>query len=205
MTGALVIDLKDPFTDANFNVLGTTQLDFVENGMFIENLMGGAISGQTLSGNWLNNTIVGNDGADSINGEMGDDFLANTRDQTRPNIIDTLTGGAGNDIFSLRDYDDGASALYADEVFNNIDLVTVFWDASFAYITDFTGSDTRLLPTILPDLNGDGQAATRFVTTDINDPFTLNRTRGLYIEDRAINQAGVVVSTYNLIAVGDNL
>ena len=209
-TGVDVIDLKDIFTDSVFNDSDgytTSQLDYVENGMFIECIMGSSTSGQTLSGNWLSNTIVGNEGlnnasngSDSINGEQGDDFLANFRRGTVNTVIDTLTGGDGADVFSLRDFADNATALYADEV-NNVALGLL--DASYAYISDFTAVDSLLLPTILPDLNGDGKAAQRFIYSDVFNPFTESPSRGLYIEDSVVNAAGFKVSSYNLIAIGN--
>jgi Ca2+-binding RTX toxin-like protein len=196
------IDLKDIYTnDGLFNIsLPDDQLKYVENGMFIENLMGASTSGQTLSGNWLNNTIVGGVGADSISGEEGKDFLANNR---KPTVfsIDTLTGGAGGDTFSLVDYSDGVSALYADE-FTSLSFFGV--DSSYAYITDFS-SDKLFLPTVLPDLNGDGQAAKGFVYADLTNPHTGLRTIGLYIYDVKTDSAGDPAYRYNLIAMGDNL
>jgi Ca2+-binding RTX toxin-like protein len=196
------IDLKDIYTnDGLFNIsLPDDQLKYVENGMFIENLMGASTSGQTLSGNWLNNTIVGGVGADSISGEEGKDFLANNR---KPTVfsIDTLTGGAGGDTFSLVDYSDGVSALYADE-FTSLSFFGV--DSSYAYITDFS-SDKLFLPTVLPDLNGDGQAAKGFVYADLTNPHTGLLTIGLYIYDVKTDSAGDPAYRYNLIAMGDNL
>jgi len=201
MTGDLVIDLKDPFTDANFNVLGTTQLDFVENGMFIENLMGTAMGGQTLSGNWLNNTIVGNTGSDSISGEQGNDFIANTQ---RFDVfsIDTLTGGAGADVFSLASYNDGISALYAHET-TTVALGNL--DASYTLITDFSGVDSIRLPTVLPDLNGDGEAANSFIYATLNPiaAAIVGVADGVYIRDTAMDSNGSPVYSYNLIAVGN--
>jgi hypothetical protein len=63
--------------------------------------------------------------------------------------------------------------------------------------------DSLLLPTILPDLNGDGKAAQRFIESDVTDPFTGLTSRGLYIEDSVVNAAGFKVSSYNLIAIGN--
>jgi Ca2+-binding RTX toxin-like protein len=209
MTNAVIIDLKDPSTDPNFNGPLTVELDYVENGMFIENLLGTDIGGQLLAGNWLNNTIVGNNGSDMIFGEDGNDFLANNGSTVTS--IDTLTGGGGNDIFSLRNYNNGVTALYADEVFNLNSLSLTAWDTSFAYITDFSGGDSLLLPTILPDLNGGDPPPIGFVTRDIFDPieFTqgnLVQTRGIYIQDLSGKDIfGNPVYTYNLIAVGQGL
>jgi Ca2+-binding RTX toxin-like protein len=198
-TSANIIDLKDVEMNPG---LFDTQLRYVENGMFIENLNGASGSGQTLSGNWLNNTIVGGVGADSISGEHGKDFLTNKR-KISTLSIDTLTGGAGKDTFSLVDYSDGVSALYADE-FTSLSFFG--HDFSYAYITDFSVSvDKLLLPTVLPDLNGDGVAAKDFVYAGITDPHTGLATIGLYIYDVKTDNAGVPAYRYNLIAIGDNL
>jgi Ca2+-binding RTX toxin-like protein len=79
------IDLKDSHTDVGFS---DNQLDYVMNGMFIENLQGSG----TLSGNWLNNIIIGGDGADFLSGELGDDALYGRGGN------DTLIGGEGANV-----------------------------------------------------------------------------------------------------------
>jgi hypothetical protein len=188
------IDLKDVYTDANFNGVGTTQRDFVENGMFIENLQGSNISGQILYGNWLNNTIIGEEGSDDIDGEFGNDYLANF--SSKSTTIDTLTGGAGSDTFSLAEFL-GTAALYAGDGTCALGAI----DNSYAYITDFNNEDNMLRPTILPDLNRDGQGAKGFDTFQVADPHNPGSFKtGLYIDDIIIN-AGIPVHTYNLIAI----
>ena len=164
-----IIDLKDVYTDANFNGAGTTQRDFVENGMFIENLQGYLA---TLSGNWLNNTILGGAAStkESLSGELGNDFLCGVvldgisdGSDYLTNYVsggrDTLTGGDGSDIFSLRD-DDGRH-LYFDGGANG------GLSDNYALITDFndpllTGTDVILRGTVLPDdFDGDGTTLVR--------------------------------------------
>jgi hypothetical protein len=151
-----IIDLKDVYTDASFNGPGTTQRDFVENGMFIENMQG---SSATLSGNWLNNTILGGAGStnESLSGELGNDFLCGVEidgvsdgEDYLTNYIrggvDTLTGGLLTDTFYLRD-DDGRH-LY----FNFGGTTIGNLDAHYALITDLgTGGDTKINGTLLPD------------------------------------------------------
>jgi Ca2+-binding RTX toxin-like protein len=104
------IDLKDIYTDVGF-----TQLEYVENGMFIENLTTSSNDDLKLYGNWLNNSIVGGGGDNSLFGEAGsdtligdggDDWLDGGSDERLTDIligtsaelkgfreIDTLTGG----------------------------------------------------------------------------------------------------------------
>ena len=207
--GGVTLDLKDVYSDANFKgVSTTTQRDFVENGMFIENLEGTNIAGQDLFGNWLNNTIIGAAGSDDIRGEEGNDFLTNSASSS--NTIDTLTGGNGADIFSLARHSsalasifDGATALYANDGTCLLGAV----DNSYAYFVDYgTGigpggiPDSILYPTILPDLNFDNQPASRFASATVNDPFVGGTKTGIYIDDVIIN-AGVAVHSYNLIAM----
>lgn len=188
------IDLKDSYTN---NGDFANQYEYVEKGMFIENLQGSNTGGQYLFGNWLNNTIVGDKGSDDIKGEEGNDFLTNSNSD--PNTIDTLTGGNGADIFSLASFVDGATALYANDGICPLGAI----DLSYAYIVDYgIGTDSILKPTILPDLNGDGQPAALFVSAAVNDPFIPGATKtGYYIDDVIINAAGFAVHTYNLIAV----
>ena len=88
-----IIDLKDWYTDIG---LFSTQAEYVENGMFIENLQGSG----TLSGNWLNNSIIGGSGADSLIGELGNDALfgGGGNDTLNGGGHDTLLGGDGSNV-----------------------------------------------------------------------------------------------------------
>ena len=71
-------------------------LDYVNRGMFIENLTT-TVANATLFGNWLDNSIIGGTGNDSIRGEAGND---------------SLFGGRGNDSL-----DGGANANFLDAGF----------------------------------------------------------------------------------------
>lgn len=145
------IDLKDVETDPNFNGAGTTQLDYVENGMFIENIQCavGTVNIEA-SGNWLNNFILGNKGNNILDGEWADDTLVGgfgndellggdgkdsltgtDSDSKGFGEIDTFTGGAGSDTFVLGD----STSVYYDGNYN----------ADFALITDSSISDTIIL------------------------------------------------------------
>ena len=149
-TGVEKIDLKDIYTDSSIHGGVATQLQYVENGMFIENLFGTNTAGQTLSGNWLNNTIVGNEGSDLIFGELGNDFLANIGGSK----IDTLTGGEGYDTFSVvafgetkLNYADGGDFLFElddkhdlDGILDEIYGVT----GKYAFLTDFTKGEDKI-------------------------------------------------------------
>ena len=133
VTSGGFIDLKDVYTDV---IVNFGEFDYVQNGMFVENLQGSG----TLSGNWLNNTIFGGTGNDSLNGEYGNDFLCGYWGAVGESRFtrggrDTLTGGEGGDTFSLVGSDgnslylDGGGLSFADF---NAGVV----DASFALITD---------------------------------------------------------------------
>jgi Ca2+-binding RTX toxin-like protein len=147
-TAVQIIDLKDIYTDSTIHGGAATQLQYVENGMFIENLFGSKIDGQTLSGNWLNNTIVGNLGSDRIFGEIGNDFLANIGGSK----IDTLTGGEGYDTFSVvafgetkLNYADGGQTKFYLDMLNDLDEMPdekYGISGKYAFLTDFaTGVD----------------------------------------------------------------
>ena len=149
-----IIDLKDVVTDAIFNGAGTTQQDFVENGMLVENLQGFSA---TLSGNWLNNTILGGAGntSESLSGELGNDFLCGVvldgisdgSDYATNYVsggVDTLTGGQGSDIFSLRD-DDGRHLYFDGGHAQGLDLT-----GNYALITDYSAAEV-LRGIVLPD------------------------------------------------------
>jgi serralysin len=59
----------------------------------VEALTGTSASGQTLTGNGLNNILTGNAGDDTLTGGAGDDLLDGGAG------ADTMTGGAGNDAY----------------------------------------------------------------------------------------------------------
>ena len=63
-------------------------------GTEVENLTGTATTGQALTGNALNNTIIGDAGADTLSGLDGVDTLKGGAG------ADRLIGGAGNDTLS---------------------------------------------------------------------------------------------------------
>ena len=147
------IDLKDVQTDPALLVNGVaaTQLQYVENGMFIENILCavGTVNIEA-SGNWLNNFILGNKGNNILSGELADDTLVGGfgNDQLlggdgKDSLtgtdsgskgfgeVDTFTGGAGSDTFVLGD----STSVYYDG--NDT--------ADFAFITDSSISDTIIL------------------------------------------------------------
>ncbi len=164
------IDLKDVYTDV---VLDFVERDYVQNGMFVENLQGSG----TLSGNWLNNTIFGGAGNDSLNGEYGNDFLCGHWSSAGESKFtrggrDTLTGGEGGDTFSLVGSD--GYSLYLDGAFKvdgsfltSADMAsntqTDWLDASFALITD--GGITLIAnETKLPELDNEVLTTTSYQT-----------------------------------------
>jgi hypothetical protein len=167
--GGGMLDLKDVYTNPGLFGGPNAQLQYVQNGMFIENMQG---SGATLSGNWLNNTILGGAGStnESLSGELGNDFLCGVEidgvsDGTKydgtyiSGGLDTLTGGAGNDTFSLRD-DDGRHLYFDGGAMGG-------GSDKYALITDFnlTGTDLILRGTVLPgDFDGDSRTLVRHLT-----------------------------------------
>ena len=148
------IYLRDFHTDRNLRVNGVaaTQLDYVENGMFIENIKINSNDGIEASGNWLNNYILGNLGNDTLRGELADDTLvgdlgndsllggAGKDSLTGASLTfrgfletDTLTGGADQDRFILGD---SAGAYYEGN-----------FDNDYAHIADAgDGADRIMLP-----------------------------------------------------------
>ena len=175
------IDLKDIYTDAGLFTGPTAQLDYVENGMFIENLTTSSNDDRKLYGNWLNNSIIGGKGDDTIRGEAGNDSLyglggndsldgGDGKDFLRAGSfingnskanseVDTLTGGAQSNTFSF--VDDLGNAFYLNGSANH-------GIASYALVTDSGGLQ---LATNLPELNSNDAFAT---TYSVKDALALN-------------------------------
>jgi hypothetical protein len=205
-----MIDLKDVYTDPTFTpIIGTptTQRDFVENGMFIENMQG---SSATLSGNWLNNTILGGASStnESLSGELGNDFLrgvegaAGTGNVTFGGL-DTLTGGALRDTFSLVGTDGNCLYLNGGSLdwfaVQNTGIQANRLDFSFALITDYTPGAGTPFDTPISVLNGnlaaDGNLPEFDQDTDTiphyesitqnytNGSLTINNATHLYVVD----------------------
>ena len=163
------IDLKDIYTDVGDF---TTQLEYVANGMFIENLQG---SGK-IFGNWLNNSIIGGGGDDTLRGEAGNDSLYGGKgndsldggdgkdflragsfingDSKANSEVDTLTGGAQSNTFSF--VDDLGNAFYLNGSAN-------YGIASYALVTDSGGLQ---LATNLPELNSNDAFVTTYSVKD---------------------------------------
>jgi Ca2+-binding RTX toxin-like protein len=180
-----LLDLKDIETDDLF----ASQLEYVGNGMFIENMQG---SSATLSGNWLNNTILGGAKStnESLSGELGNDFLRGIEgaaeilgDFQEGRVTyggrDTLTGGEGADTISLVGTDgkslylNNAPFSWTDILISNdaLDLI----NESFALIIDEPSTVLFAPQNNLPDFNAAG--ATRYERIQrqysdgiINDP-----------------------------------
>ena len=158
------IDLKDIYTD---NGLFDTQLKYVENGMFIENIEFGGNSNLNASGNWLNNIILGNRGNNILSGELADDTLVGDQGNdwlqggdgkdslTGVDLtfrgggeIDQLTGGADADVFVLGDSTDYFYKGYLDD--------------DYALITDAgTGGDTIMLKGVPLNYRIEGASSSR--------------------------------------------
>jgi Ca2+-binding RTX toxin-like protein len=171
------IDLKDINTDEGLFTGTTAQLDYVANGMFIENLTTSSTGDRKLYGNWLNNSIIGGNGNDTIRGEAGNDSLFGGEkgndsldggdgkdflragsfingDNKANSEIDTLTGGAQENTFSF--VDDLGNAFY-------LNASTNYGLGSYALVAD---SGTLQLATILPELNGNDSFLTTYSVKD---------------------------------------
>ena len=77
--GDIVTEVSNAGTDEVRTALASYSLAAIAN---VENLTGTAATGQTLTGNSLDNTITGSIGNDTLDGGAGND---------------TMIGGAGND------------------------------------------------------------------------------------------------------------
>jgi Ca2+-binding RTX toxin-like protein len=123
--------------------------NIVDTGKFIEDLKASDPAGDiNLSGNRLNNSLIGNDYDNKLFGERGNDSLigSNGNDQlfgdqgddwlmgsfvTSPKVtsqIDTLTGGTGSDTFALNAVDGSSTTTLR---------YTGYGNADYALITDF--------------------------------------------------------------------
>jgi Ca2+-binding RTX toxin-like protein len=88
----------------------------------------------TLVGNTDDDYLIGNAGNDSIIGNDGEDQIQGSNaDALGQGEIDTLTGGAGNDVFIL-----GSSSA----AFYNDDNASTEGTTDFALITDFAAGDS---------------------------------------------------------------
>jgi Ca2+-binding RTX toxin-like protein len=143
------IDLKDVY-NTNDSTLGFSQLDYVENGMFIENIQcaNGTVNIEA-SGNWLNNYILGNQSNNKLSGEYGNDTLVGDAGN------DSIFGGAGNDSLvgtnssraGFGEIDtltgDGGSDIWVLGDANNV-YYSGQCDLDYAYMTDYAGSTIEL-------------------------------------------------------------
>ncbi len=134
------------------------------------------VTGGTINGNGLNNTIIGTKGSDTINGGGGADFLAGAEGD---DILsggtgnDVLVGGLGNDVLS----GDGGSDTF---VFNtalgptNVDRIN-----SFSHADDTVQLDAGVFASLLSagplaadnfraSAGGNAGDATDFVLYDTN-------------------------------------
>ena len=106
--GDTITEAANAGTDEVETALASYSLAGIAN---LENLIGTALGGQTLTGNALDNVIAGNGGNDTLDGGAGNDTLiGGTGDDTMSgglgdDIIvggagaDALTGGPGNDTY----------------------------------------------------------------------------------------------------------
>ena len=106
--GDTVTEAANAGTDEVETALASYSLAGIAN---LENLIGTALGGQTLTGNALDNVIAGNGGNDTLDGGAGNDTLiGGTGDDTMSGGLgddimvggagaDALTGGAGNDTY----------------------------------------------------------------------------------------------------------
>jgi Ca2+-binding RTX toxin-like protein len=88
-------------------------------------------------GNSLNNLLAGNADSNSLSGAGGNDTLLGALALANGGLgeIDTLTGGAGNDVFVLGTAD---AYLYNDSVSTSVGT------SDYAFITDFTSGADKL-------------------------------------------------------------
>ncbi|KGF72480.1 hypothetical protein DO97_09000, partial [Neosynechococcus sphagnicola sy1] len=111
---------------------GDAEGDVLSN---IENLVGSACD-DTLMGNSVKNSLVGGAGNDSLNGGGDADTLTGAGSgDLGVSIIDTLTGGAGSDVFVLGD---ATSAYYNDGIASGSEFSGY---GDYALITDFNVSE----------------------------------------------------------------
>ncbi|MEM9448006.1 MAG: calcium-binding protein [Cyanobacteria bacterium P01_E01_bin.6] len=95
----------------NLTLIGNNAINGVGNslnniisGNQSNNIISGGSGSDTLSGNGGNDTLEGGTGNDTLLGQQGNDTLIGTSLNNDPNEIDDLTGGAGHDVFVVRDF-----------------------------------------------------------------------------------------------------
>jgi Ca2+-binding RTX toxin-like protein len=141
----------------------------------------GAVDGV---GNSLSNTLTGNSSANSLFGAAGKDLLIggdgndtlSGASTSNRNEIDTLTGGAGNDLFVLGN----ASTVFYNDAYTSQVGVT-----DYAYITDFTpGADQLQLR---------GVAASYYLGS--HTVTALSAHQGLFLEAGSTDELVAIIAT----------
>ncbi|HEU5018687.1 MAG TPA: calcium-binding protein [Pseudolabrys sp.] len=143
----------------------TTAIASYTLGANLEWLTGLSATGQTLSGNELDNRITGGTGDDALVGGAGDDFLiGNTGDLEDFGVSDAnigddaMAGGAGNDIYLV----DNADDTVTENAGEGIDEVRVM-------IGDYTlGANVENLTAYHGGENLTGNELDNIITTDVS-------------------------------------
>ncbi|SDF95797.1 DUF4347 domain-containing protein, partial [Desulfovibrio legallii] len=93
-----VVENKNEGTDQVYSFVDYTLGANIENGTLLNNGTTTAPQASNLTGNDLNNVLSGNSAANYLDGGKGNDTLYGNKDGT---AVDTLNGGAGNDLYHL--------------------------------------------------------------------------------------------------------
>jgi Ca2+-binding RTX toxin-like protein len=166
--GDIVVELANEGTDTVQTGLAAFVLP-----ANVENLRGTASTGQSLSGNELDNVISGGSGNDTLIGGAGNDRLSGGLGN------DTMTGGAGNDMFSgsaeglngdtITDFSVGDQIFIADA-----NIASFSFSLSGSTLT-YTGGSLTLgsLPTghIIVQAGAAGGVQLTIVTGAVHDDF----------------------------------
>jgi Ca2+-binding RTX toxin-like protein len=129
----------------------------------------------SLTGNADHNSLFGAAGRDSLNGGDGNDTLRGSSASTR-NEIDTLTGGAGSNLFVLGN---SSAAFYNDGLSSQVGTT------DYAYITDFTpGTDTLQLK---------GSASSYYLGAHTVAGLTAHQ--GLFLESGSVDELIAIIQT----------
>lgn len=113
--------------------------DDILNGLAGDDILNGSVGDDTLRGGDGNDQLIGGTGYDQLYGDNGNDTLWMVYD-------DSLTGGAGNDIFKIQATD-----------------FSLGIDWGFGYVNDFTAGDKIDFSALDADINHNGNQAFTFI------------------------------------------
>jgi len=193
-TGSFSYEVSDGSLTNDATVSITKQTSTTLTGNGLNNILVGGSAADTINGNEGNDVLVGNAGNDTLNGGSGNDLLIGGLGN------DTLTGGAGSDVFRWELADKGTAGLAATTANDRV--------------TDFSTSTSGEYLDLRDLLQGHGATLTNYIDITTSGSDTILRvstsggfTNGTYAsgsEDQRITLTGVNLYTAYGVTAGDD-